>query len=224
MSQHIQLQTYTQQAYLTLRRMILGGEIAQGTKLTVRVLAEMLGLSPTPIKSALMGLEREGFIVSSAHRGFSVPKVQPGDVADALDVLEVLEMLAAQRIARSPDREAVLQRLDEHVEAAGGDDEDPEDHWRMTFHRLLWEGAGNARLVQVAENLRGHILIASGGVLDMPGHPQSARAEHAEMVAAIRSGDVDLVTELQRAHFQDLARGVKEQLFPDADATADGQD
>lgn len=219
MTEHIQLQTYTEQAYRTLRRMILGGEIAQGTKLTVRVLAELLGLSPTPIKSALMGLEREGFIVSSAHRGFSVPRVRECDVADAFEMLEVLEVHAAQKITRSPEREAVLSKLDEHVASAGSDVEDPEDHWRMTFHRLVWEGAGNARLVQVAENLRGHILIASGGVLDMPGQHGSAHAEHAQMVAAMRAGDVEQVTVLQRAHSQALAQAVQERLFPDAAAS-----
>ncbi|WP_156252336.1 GntR family transcriptional regulator [Pseudactinotalea terrae] len=217
MSEQLQLQTYTEQAYRRLRRMILGGEIAQGTKLTVRVLAERLGLSPTPIKSALMGLEREGYIVSSAHRGFSVPRVRPCDVADAFELLEILEVYAAQKLARSPERESVLQRLDAHIEAPEDLQGDAEDRWRMTFHRLVWEGCGNAKLVQVAENLRGLILIASGGVLDMPGHHESAHAEHAQMVEAMRDGDVDLVTGLQRVHSQNLARAVKDRLFGDAD-------
>ncbi|WP_324650105.1 GntR family transcriptional regulator [Georgenia sp. H159] len=214
MTPQIKLRTYSQQAYLSLRQMILAGEIPQGTKLTVRILAERLGLSPTPIKSALAGLEREGLIVSSAHRGYSVPRAEPADVAHAFELLQLMDIFAARKIAQSRHRASSLDRLERYVDDALSDQPHP-GRWEMDFHRLLWDETGNPRLIQFADNLRGLILIACGGVLDVPNRREFIHVEHQQMVKAMRTGDVDRVTELHHTHFQDLAHSVNARLFPE---------
>jgi len=64
--------TLNREAYKALRRAILGRKLPPGRKLIVRVLAEELGLSPTPIKEALSALEREGLVVAVPHPGYFV--------------------------------------------------------------------------------------------------------------------------------------------------------
>ncbi len=49
-------------AYRELRRMIVDGELQQGKRLTERGLAELLEISPTPIREALQRLEHEWLI------------------------------------------------------------------------------------------------------------------------------------------------------------------
>ena len=56
--------------------MIMHGELRAGAKVVVRLLSERLRLSTTPIKAALAGLERNGFLTAVAHRGYFVPGIQ----------------------------------------------------------------------------------------------------------------------------------------------------
>jgi DNA-binding transcriptional MocR family regulator len=76
----IERRTYGQQAYAEIRTLIIDGTLAPGAKVVVRPLAERLQLSPTPIKSALAALERDGFLVAVPHRGYFVPEVSSGSV------------------------------------------------------------------------------------------------------------------------------------------------
>jgi DNA-binding transcriptional regulator YhcF (GntR family) len=61
---NIDRRTLGQQAYAEIRSLITNGGLAPGQKVVVRTLSEMLQLSATPIKSALAGLERDGFLTS----------------------------------------------------------------------------------------------------------------------------------------------------------------
>lgn len=72
--------TLSREAYLALRSAILSRRRRQGSKLVVRILAEQLGLSPTPIKEALAALEREGLVVAVPHRSYFVPQITSDDV------------------------------------------------------------------------------------------------------------------------------------------------
>jgi Bacterial regulatory proteins, gntR family len=54
----------------------------KGVKVVVRPLSERLSLSPTPIKAALAGLERDGFLTAIPHRGSYVPQVNVQDMRD----------------------------------------------------------------------------------------------------------------------------------------------
>ncbi|MQA17733.1 MAG: GntR family transcriptional regulator, partial [Pseudonocardiaceae bacterium] len=77
--------TLLRTAYDYVRAAVIEGALTPGSRVTVRPLAEHLGLSPTPIKAALATLEREGFLLSIPHRGYFVPHV------DTKDLLEIYE-------------------------------------------------------------------------------------------------------------------------------------
>jgi len=54
---------------------IVRGLFAPGQRLKDTELAERLGVSRTPVREALLRLEREGFISSQKHLGFSVKEL-----------------------------------------------------------------------------------------------------------------------------------------------------
>ena len=187
----LQWRTYTQLAYDELRARILDGRLAPGTKIVVRVLAEDLGLSPTPIKNALAALEREGYLETVAYRGYSVPRTDPGVVAEAFEVLSALDMLAARRIVSGTDRAVVVAELRGMIARqrppAGGRDD--RSGFELNFHKVMWQRSGNRQLVVAAEHQRGLVLVASGGLLELPERRPQVRAEHQAIVDAIDDGD-----------------------------------
>jgi DNA-binding GntR family transcriptional regulator len=80
-----------------IRADILNGRFAQGTRLNELRLANELALSRGPIREALRGLEREGFVVSLPNLGSFVSMVTPDYVGEILSLREILEPYAFAR-------------------------------------------------------------------------------------------------------------------------------
>lgn len=179
-------------AHSEIRRMIVSGDLAPGDRVTVRPLVSLLGLSPTPIRTALAALERQGLLESRDHRGFFVPQFSLGDLLEIYELREALEVIACRRTVQSPlcmqivaDMESLLEQQRELVEAgdvAGYADLD------VKFHQLLWVGSGNKRLAGVSENLFGQMRIGNKISTQMPGRPEASLNEHEAIVTALRSG------------------------------------
>jgi DNA-binding GntR family transcriptional regulator len=206
----IERQTYKGQAYQEIRRMLVNGDLPPGTKVVVRLLSERLELSPTPIKSALAGLERDGFLVAVPHRGYFVPEVAVEDMREIYELREVLDGMAARNAARVPDAEGfvrcTLQPLyDEQrrlLETEGGRGYSAAD---IDFHRAIWHASGNARLTQFLDNLGGQLRFGSGSSSKQPGRIAQALGEHAAIMAALAAGDGALAERLSRAHVRRAA-------------------
>lgn len=99
-------------AYRDLRRVIVWGQLPPGARISERVIATRLGLSRTPVRSALHRLQQEGFVSSSTGAGERRLIVAPLTMADGQELFHIvghLEGLAA-RIAADlpPDRRKTL--------------------------------------------------------------------------------------------------------------------
>jgi DNA-binding GntR family transcriptional regulator len=206
----IERQTYKGQAYIEIRQMLVNGELPPGTKVVVRVLSERLKLSPTPIKSALAGLERDGFLVAVPHRGYFVPQVAPKDMREIYELREALDGIAARKAASTPGvREFVrttLQPLydEQHrlLHENGGQGYSDVD---INFHRAIWHVSGNTRLVQFLDNLGGQLRFGSGSSSKVPGRISDALHEHAAIMEALADGDAPRAERLAREHVRRAA-------------------
>src|SRR4051812_11756610 len=86
-------------AQLRLREMILAGELAGGARIAELAIVERLGVSRTPIRSALMRLEQEGLLEALPNGGYAVRTFSERDVADAIELRGTVEGLAARLAA-----------------------------------------------------------------------------------------------------------------------------
>ncbi len=77
-----------------LRDKIVCGELVAGCKVNEVQLAETLGVSRTPLREALRGLQAEGFIRAEHNRGFWVCELNAQEVRDLYPVVWTLENLA----------------------------------------------------------------------------------------------------------------------------------
>ena len=197
--------TFGQRAYRTIRQLIIDGELQPGAKVVVRPLCEQLGLSPTPIKAALAGLERDGFLLAIPHRGYHVPMVTPEDMQEIYELREVLDGIAARRAASLPDArrfvEATLRPIHERQSAVaatadliGYSDLDRE------FHRAISHVSANSRLVHVTDNLDGQLRFGSGSSSRLPGRVRTAMREHAAIMQAVAAGDSERAERAARDH------------------------
>ncbi|MGH9578837.1 MAG: GntR family transcriptional regulator [Terriglobales bacterium] len=78
-----------------LRRIVQGG-LKPGEKINESRLSAELGVSRTPLREALLYLEREGLVRSDLRRGFTVEPLSAREVRETYPVLAALECLAVR--------------------------------------------------------------------------------------------------------------------------------
>jgi DNA-binding GntR family transcriptional regulator len=195
--------------------LILDGVVSPGDRLTIDALAARLRLSPTPVREALVQLERTGLVTREALKGYRVaPPLDADQIAGLFDARLVLETAAAERasadaddllgpLALAEDRHAILgDRLIRAAEAG----EVPvavvreyfEADW--AFHRVIFEHCGNPFLLDLSESLGAHVHRMRQSVLHHRNDVADALVEHGRIVSAFRSGVRGAAVEAMRAH------------------------
>lgn len=207
-------------AHAQIRKLIISGELSPGDRVTVRPLVSLLGLSPTPIRTALAALERQGLLESREHRGFFVPQFSADDMLEIYELREALEVIACRRTVQSPSSPEIIDDMAELLEqqralVAAGDLEGYAD-LDVRFHQLLWVGSGNKRLVGVSENLFGQMRIGNKISTQMPGRPEASLSEHEAIVMALRSGDTRAAERAVRSHIRTAAKAVSQLMSKDS--------
>lgn len=205
-------------AYADIRARILDGRIPPGERVTVRPIADRLGLSATPIKAALVRLEREGLIASQLHRGFFVPDLGAVDAAEIYQLREALDGMAAGLAAGSSvaaQAAAALARLcgDQEKRLAEGDI----DGYRrldILFHRALWQASGNSRILRAGEPLLDQMLLGNALSARQPGRGDQSLQEHRAIVDAIAQADATAAEGLARAHIRHSHQSFVDAIAP----------
>lgn len=93
------IHSLAERAYLEIRNQILKGDLAVGTALSRRKLAEELKISVPPVTEALLHLERDGLVESRPRVGTRVRIPTRQDVEDRSLLREALETQAARLFA-----------------------------------------------------------------------------------------------------------------------------
>lgn len=183
-----------------------------GQKLVVRVLAEELGLSPTPVKEALSALALEGLVVAVPHRGYFVLEPSPEDIREIYNLREVLEGLAA-RLAVEHDGKTLAAKLERLLtrqrEAAERGDLEAYGDLDLAFHKAIWEAAQSRRLLATAETIDGQIRMLINSSAAIPGRLPDSRAEHEAIVRAVRGRDPEAAESAMRRHVRNAGRALE---------------
>ena len=95
--------------YEELKRQILVGEIAPGTRMMEVELAEEMGVSRTPIREAIRKLEKEGLVTIEPRRGAYASEISVKDMVDVLEVRQDLEGMAAALAAEKVTEEGLYK-------------------------------------------------------------------------------------------------------------------
>jgi DNA-binding GntR family transcriptional regulator len=199
-----------------LRRQIVTGALAPGTRLVEGALADELGVSRGPVREAIRELDREGFVVISPRRGASVADVSVEEALECYEVRAALEGLAATLAAerRSPeDLDRLRGVLEEGQRMLDVGRWDALAHLNNEFHRALAVASGNGQLTALMAQYARRIAWMFSHSAEQRG----ARAwlEHAAIVEAIAARDPAAAAECARGHIH-----ASRQTFTDA---VDGQ-
>jgi GntR family transcriptional regulator of vanillate catabolism len=103
----------TVKAQLSLRDLVLSGELKAGDRISELSMVERLGISRTPIRMALVRLQEEGFLDALPTGGFAVKGFSERDIHDAIEMRGTLEGFAARLAAERGTAAPVLAAMKE---------------------------------------------------------------------------------------------------------------
>lgn len=186
-----------------LRRAILNGELASGTRLVQAELAAMLDVSTTPVREALRDLATEGLVQFDPHRGAIVTELSSEDVHDIYQIRMVLEPLA-MRQAVADLSDTLLERLRDLHQSMLNEPHSAEwvDRNRV-FHMAVYETAASPRLAAIIRNLQDASVMYIGASLsDKPALREEANHDHSDILAALENRDADAAVEALIEHLR----------------------
>ena len=171
-------------AQLKLRELILAGSLPAGARIAELTLVELLGVSRTPIRAALIRLEQEGLLDALPNGGFAVRTFSEAEVSDAIELRGTVEGLAARLAAERGAAPALLQmarqcldEIDQVLSEPALTDESFSAYvvLNQKFHTVLAELSGSSVLVRELERLISQPFASPSGFVGVQSHTQQAR-------------------------------------------------
>ena len=204
--------------YEELKRQIMVGEIAPGTRMMEVELADEMGVSRTPVREAIRKLEKEGLVTIEPRRGAYASDISAKDMVDILEVRQDLEGMAAgiaaQRITEEGriELENIARQYKESV-----DREDIEEIIRNdeAFHKYIVGLSGNKTLIKMVSQVQELALRFRYIYYEDFSRFKNQPTEHQAIVDAIVRGDVTSArvnAEEHLARLKDFVRNEGEKL------------
>ncbi len=196
-------------AYNAIKSAILSLQLKPGAPLVESELAQQLGISKTPVRDALLELEREGFVTKVLFKGTYVTEVTLKDVREIFQVRAVLEGLAA-RLAAPLFSPQELDQMAENLAAAeaalaeGNLDLCSERGKRL--HDAIINKADNQRLTLIIRNLDDHVQRFRLLSDQISGRLNKSVKEHRRVLEALRQRDPAAAEQAMRDHLFSVLR------------------
>lgn len=200
----------SEQAYREIRARIVANVWPPGHQALEQAIALELGMSRTPVREALIRLQKEGLVEVVPRHGMRVLPVSANDMREIYEILTALESMAAELTAQRKPSRAELAPLEQASrdmeEALKRDDLDGWADADSRFHRHLLDLCGNRMLAEAVMRYWDRSHRARMITLRMRPPPVRSTREHREIVARIREGDAAGAHALYREHRQRASR------------------
>ena len=192
-----------QHVFDNLKQAIIRGNIAPGEWLVESHIAQMLGISRTPVREAIHKLERERLIERQPRGGFAVLGLNRDDIEETFGIRGVLEGYAARlaTVKHHPRELEVLEKKVEEFQACLSKKQmDSLLVLNTEFHEVLYALSKSPRLIHMINGLRDQIYRFRQIILMDQKHAKTSHEDHRQMLKFMRKRDAERVEKLVREH------------------------
>ncbi|MGE5543146.1 MAG: GntR family transcriptional regulator [Bacillota bacterium] len=192
-----------ERAYLTLKRLILTGELRAGSQVIEAELSKTLNISRTPIRESILQLTHEGLLRVVPYKGIFVAEMSLSDMKDLLQLRFWLERAAVQEAA-SLVTEAQLKDMKSLVDQQEAAFHQGDVYQFMEldrqFHLRIAEAVGNARVLRILDNLRDQLMAC--GLRGLRKHERIGEVltEHRQVIRGLELRDAKAAMDAMDQH------------------------
>jgi GntR family transcriptional regulator, rspAB operon transcriptional repressor len=189
--------------YDAVRAAILNWDLRPGQEIREQTLAQQYGVSRSPVRDALLRLEKEHLVTVLPRQGYRINPVSLTDAAEIFAMRVVMEpacCAAAAAIPHAPDP----------LEAVRDPGEQDFVEYNRAFHVAVAERSGNARMATVTRELVEQSDRLVRVSLTSPAVADRSRlvAEHVAIIDAIVAGDGTTASRLMHDHVSEAGARV----------------
>jgi GntR family transcriptional regulator, carbon starvation induced regulator len=208
----------SEQAYRSLRRRLLHGDIAPGAKLKMEMLVREYEFSSSPLREALNRLTAEGLVTTDENRGFRAALISSEDLQDLVALRLIVEPAALSEAIEVADDEwearivAGFHRLKRTEERLPRSKYQFDDDWterHKNFHMAFYSACSSQRLLALcsslfdqAERYRRYCAINRK-------QTRNTIEEHRALMEAAIARDADQAVKLLRQHITKTHEGLR---------------
>ena len=207
--------TFRKKAYEALRSAIADMKIYDQPaeiRLDERRLVRELGVSRTPIREALVLLEKDGIVRNVPRRGVFVIRKTRREIVEIITVWAALESFAARLVTlhATPVELASLRSFFETFGDEGhlATNIDEYSDANLAFHQRILELSHCPTLFDTAATLFVHMRAIRHKTISENRRFERSIKDHYNIIEALERRDGDLAERLVREHALDLARHV----------------
>lgn len=200
---------FKERAYRQIKSQIVSGRLKADVVYSTSQFADMLQVSRSPVRDALLELAAEGYLVLIDGRGFKLRQFSAKEIADIFEARIVMETyvvgqlagkLTADDLRRLKNNVAVMVQRADAGDPAGFLEADKE------FHMILVRLYQNERILAIMDNLRTVVCLVGLQALAHVGRIQEVIAEHTRILTALSRRDPKAAVAAMREHLRATAR------------------
>ena len=167
---------------------IIRQQLPAGRSVGEVALAAELGVSRTPVREALLGLESDGMVRAQRGRGFIVQPLSTSEARQIYPIIAALERLAVES-SPAPSGQQIEHLSDLNRQLAQADS--PHERMRLdaSWHRAITSGCQNPRLITLIEATKQTALRYEYAYLKNAALRDTSIGEHEE-ISALRQSDL----------------------------------
>jgi DNA-binding GntR family transcriptional regulator len=198
--------------YLQLRGEIISGALPAGAVLREAELVTRFGVSKTPLRDALVRLQKDGFVDIPPYRSAVVTGYSATDLREIYELRELLQGACARQAALHISDEALTELAGivaasaacvSGGQAIAGREEELAGLIQQ-FDLLLYAQSRNSRIDEMVGNIRGHVQRIGRLTTGIPGRLAKSVSEHQGIYEAIAGRDGTAAETLMREHIRSV--------------------
>lgn len=192
-----------EQAYAAIKDMILRLELTPGGPITEAQLSSLLGISKSPIRSALIHLQRDGLVTITPYKETIVSALSVGKVRSIYEARLLIEPHVVSAITphlTTADLEHIAAMLLRSEGALATEDFPTYFAINSEFHGFFVHRHGNEFLRNTLDAIALQMERIRMISATISNHPQKQHSEHSAIFDAVRSGDPEAAGRAMRDH------------------------
>jgi DNA-binding GntR family transcriptional regulator len=194
-----------QNVYTRIKDLILNSELSTGQKLIYADLEEKLGVSKTPITSALVRLESDGFVYRKQNAGYYVRNIKADEMHEMLEArikIEVanIDFVISNITNNDLDKLEELSRIHKAYLPDHYDKKKSQNN--IDFHLYLARIGRNRFMIRYIEHLYSWLSLEGRYTVVPSSRIVGSGLEHDEILEALRQRDSEQVKILMEKHLR----------------------